>query len=55
MSIMLEKEERVARIVSRRAYMFTCSYKTVWDQWMDEREKEGLSYERLVLDYMTNM
>lgn len=52
--IILEKEEKVARLVSNRAYIFTCSYKTAWEQWMTEDEKEGFSYEYLVLDYMEN-
>lgn len=51
---MLQREEKVARIVSRRAYMFTCSYKTVWEQWMSDDEKDGFTYENLVLDYMVN-
>ena len=53
--IISKKEERVARIVPRIAFMFTCSYKTAWEQWMDENEKEGFSYEHLVLDYMANI
>lgn len=55
MSIMLEKEERVAIIVCKRSYMFTCSYRTAWNQWMSEEEKEGFTYDYLVLDYMTNI
>ena len=53
-NILLKAEERVARLLSRRAYIFTCSYKTAWKQWLGEEEKEGFTYEYLVLDYMVN-
>jgi hypothetical protein len=50
----LEAEERVLRLLIKRAYMFTCSYKTAWENWLEDDEKEGFTYEYIVLDYMAN-
>jgi hypothetical protein len=52
---MLEKEERVVRLLSKRAFIFTCSYRTVWEQYMTKEEKEGFTYDYLVMDYMVNL
>jgi hypothetical protein len=52
---MLEPEETVARLISNRAYIFTCSYKTAWNQYMTDEEKQGFTYDYLVLDYMVNL
>lgn len=51
---MLETEERVLRLLLRMAYIFTCSLETAWINWVEEDEKEGFTFEYLVLDYMAN-
>jgi hypothetical protein len=52
---MLEKEEKVARLLCWRAYIFTCSYKTAWEIFMMDDEKLGFTYDYLVADYMVNL
>lgn len=42
---MFELEEKVARLVSKRAYIFKCSFTTAWWTYMFEEEKEGFAYE----------
>lgn len=44
-------EKRVSKLLSFRAYIFTCSYRTAWDNWLEENEKEGFAFEDMVLDY----
>lgn len=43
--------KEVVKLLERRAYIFTCSYTTAWENWLTDEEKQGLSYEE-VLDYM---
>lgn len=37
----------VAEIVRRRAFMYTCSYETAWNNWLDDGEKAGFTFEEL--------
>lgn len=37
----------VAILVKRRAEMFTWSYKTAWDNWVEDEEKQGFKYEQV--------
>lgn len=41
-----EPHESVIRLVQKRSYMFTCGFKTAWDQYVEEDEKRGLTYEQ---------
>jgi len=42
-----EQLKRVIKLTKKRAYIFTCSYKTAWDNWMLEEEKEWYLYEEI--------
>lgn len=47
----VEPEETVVRTMSQRAFIFTCCYKTAWEQYMTKEEKHNLSFEH-VYDYL---
>lgn len=51
---MSEKEDRVCRLLAKRAYIFTCSSRTAWDNWLEEDEKEGFTYD-YIIDYLNNI
>lgn len=38
----------VGNKLRRRAYMFTCSYKTAWENWMEKKHTEKFSFEEVV-------
>lgn len=41
----------VAKILMRRAYIFTCSYRTAWVQWMEQEEKSSFKFDE-IFDYI---
>lgn len=51
---MLEREEMVLRLLAKHSSMFTCSFETAYKKWMTDDEKDGFSYDYIVLDYMAN-
>jgi hypothetical protein len=51
---MLEREERVSRLMINRGYIFTCSYQTTWNQYMTEDEKQDFTFE-YIMDYIANI
>jgi hypothetical protein len=42
----------VSSILKRRAYIFTCSYKTAWENWLTVEEKQGFTYKEII-QYIT--
>lgn len=38
----------VAELLKSRAFIFTCSYKTVWENYMDDNEKYDFTYEEII-------
>lgn len=41
----------VAELLELRAYIFTCSYQTAWEQYMEDNEKFNFTLEE-ILDYL---
>jgi hypothetical protein len=39
--------KEVAETVKKQAYVFNCSYKTVWDIWMEPHWKGDFTYEEV--------
>ncbi|MFF2878130.1 hypothetical protein ACFVR2_17595 [Gottfriedia sp. NPDC057991] len=39
------KVETISETLRSRAYMFTCSYLTAWNNYLTEDEKEGYSFD----------
>ncbi len=37
----------VAELVKVRAYIFTCSYKTAWENYLDDDEKYDFTFEQI--------
>ncbi|WP_079708609.1 hypothetical protein [Paraliobacillus ryukyuensis] len=42
-----EQPKVVAELVKVRAYIFTCSYKTAWENWLDDDEKYDFTFEQI--------
>jgi len=52
-SCVLMDIREVARLLKWRAYIFTCSYATAWELWLELEEKRGFAFEE-VLAFINN-
>lgn len=41
----------VIYLLTSRAYIFTCSYKTAWDNWLTDEEKQDYTFDE-IMDYL---
>jgi hypothetical protein len=40
-------EIKLVKLLEKRAYIFNCSYKTAWDRYISEIEKEGFTFDEI--------